>query len=225
MLGQEADLRVKLGQNRTKIGVDHEFENENKIKPEIAWNGGYILNPELVGKLGLPETYIGSPLGLIISDGRVLSLPLFNKAAMLISVQGLITIKRVNVSGGFDIFDNNTRIVFPPEAYNNRDKNTPLAYFDLMSDSKEIPGKGRVIVRLAGTRVKEIVKNSDKVQVIPVGLTLSFRQDMFPGDLVTLEKNLGFSLSGFEGIEHAVEAGPMLLSNGKMDINKNLLGE
>ena len=36
------------------------FEKQTGKKVEIAWNGGYILNAELVGKLGLPENYIGS---------------------------------------------------------------------------------------------------------------------------------------------------------------------
>ncbi|OQY45922.1 MAG: hypothetical protein B6240_07985 [Desulfobacteraceae bacterium 4572_87] len=32
-----------------------EYESISGKKARIAWNGGYILNPELVGKLGLPR--------------------------------------------------------------------------------------------------------------------------------------------------------------------------
>ncbi|MCK4699237.1 MAG: glycosyltransferase, partial [Bacteroidales bacterium] len=46
-----------------------EFEKREKRKVQVGWNGGYILNPELVGKLGLPESYIGSSLGLLIENG------------------------------------------------------------------------------------------------------------------------------------------------------------
>ena len=60
------------------------FKKQTGQTALIAWNGGYILNPELVGKLGLPETYIGSPLGLLISEGKMSSAPLFNKPALLI---------------------------------------------------------------------------------------------------------------------------------------------
>ena len=56
-------------------------------KVNIAWNGGYILNPELVGKLGLSGSYIGSPLGLLILDGKLKSPPLFNKPALLIYIK------------------------------------------------------------------------------------------------------------------------------------------
>ena len=62
-------------------GFCESFEKEYKKPAKIAWNGGYILNPELVGKLGLPESYIGSPLGMIITEHKILSTPLFNKAA------------------------------------------------------------------------------------------------------------------------------------------------
>ncbi len=202
----------------------NEFENDYKISPAIAWNGGYILNPELVGKLGLPETYIGSPLGMIISDHRVLSPPLFNKAAMLINSDGSIKIQRVNSSGGFEIFDKDFRIPFPPESYNNLNTDIPLAYFDLLGDLKEVPTKGRVIVRLAGARVKEVIDDVENVRVIPVGLTLSFRRDMFPEGLIIPGRDLGFTLNGLEDIEHAVEAGPMLLSGGKLNINMKTEG-
>jgi len=60
---------------------------------KVAWNGGYILNPELVGKLGIPEKFIGSPLGLIISNKKILSPPLFNKCAFLVLPDGTIKIK------------------------------------------------------------------------------------------------------------------------------------
>ncbi|HSH52031.1 MAG TPA: glycosyltransferase, partial [Bacteroidales bacterium] len=61
----------------------NDFEEENKHNVKIGWNGGYILNAELVGKLGLPESYIGSPLGLLITGQKVLSAPLFNKPALV----------------------------------------------------------------------------------------------------------------------------------------------
>jgi hypothetical protein len=201
-----------------------EFESTRKIVPEIAWNGGYILNPELVGKLGLPETYIGSPLGMIISENKVLTPPLFNKAAMLIYAGGKIQIKRVNLSDGFSVMGRKSKIKFPAESYNNTDTDVPLAYFDLLSDIREIPAVDRIIVRLAGSTIKEVIKNAVKVDVIPVGLTLSFRKNIYPADLMKVGSSLDFVLSGFEDVEHAVEAGPMLLSDGKININMKIEG-
>ena len=201
-----------------------EFEKKLKIPAKIAWNGGYILNPELVGKLGLPETYIGSPLGMIISEHRILSAPLFNKAAMLIYPEGKIEIKRVNVSEGIEVSAGKQKIKFTADAYNNADPGAPYAYYDLLYNSREIPAAGRVIVRLAGTRIKEVIRGTEKVSVIPVGLTLSFREDNFPEEFDEVNQELELTLNGMEGVEHAVEAGPMLLSKGRISINMKAEG-
>ena len=201
-----------------------EFEEKNRHRARIAWNGGYILNPELVGKLGLPETYIGSPLGMIITEGKMLSAPLFNKAAMLIYPDGKIGIKRMNASGGIEISAGSKRIKFPPGGYNSTDTKEPLAYFDLLSDKIEIPAESRVIVRLAGTRIKEVIRDAGKVSIIPVGLTLSFRKDVFPEEFGIVGTELNLVLPGMEGIEHAVEAGPLLLSGGRININMKAEG-
>ena len=64
-----------------------------------------MLNAELVGKLGLPESYIGSPLGLIISAGKVICPPLFNKPAFIIRPDGALNIKRVNSKQGLTVSD------------------------------------------------------------------------------------------------------------------------
>ena len=200
------------------------FEKKRKQKVKIAWNGGYILNPELVGKLGLPESYIGSPLGMIISDNRILSTPLFNKAAILIFPDGKIKIERVNVSGGMEIKKDKVSLVFPPDGYNAHNPDEPLQYYDLISDIQEIPSENRVIVRLAGNRIKEIIRETTNINIpiVPVGLTLSIRKDLFPDVLEEIEGELEIILPGMENVEHAIEAGPMLLSKGKycLDMNK-----
>ena len=67
--------------------VEH-FTSQKKCPSEIAWNGGYILNAELVGKLGLVESYIGTPLGLLVVDGKILCPPLFNKPAFCVDKKG-----------------------------------------------------------------------------------------------------------------------------------------
>jgi hypothetical protein len=206
------------GRTRRVTEFCEEFEKNHGNKARIAWNGGYILNPELVGKLGLPEAYIGSPLGLIISDYKILSLPLFNKAAMLILPDGTINIKRINSGGGFKILGSST-IEFSPDTYNNPDEDIPLSYFDLQYPDKQIPSRGRIMVRLAGTTVKEVIDGEKEIPIIPVGILLSFRKDTFPADEFKPGKDLKIILNGFENVEHAVEAGPLLLSDGKIDID------
>ena len=95
-----------------------EYESISGKKARIAWNGGYILNPELVGKLGLPETYIGSPLGLLMVDHDVKCPPLFNKPAFLIYENGRLDIQRVTSKNGFSISFENESMTFSAKQYN-----------------------------------------------------------------------------------------------------------
>ncbi|MDY6799866.1 MAG: phosphodiester glycosidase family protein [Bacteroidota bacterium] len=200
------------------------FEEENTKKVKIAWNGGYILNPELVGKLGLPESYIGSPLGLLISEGKVLSAPLFNKPALVFTKKG-VDICRVNCSKGICVSRGTVSVEFSQSQYNNEsDKKNP-AFFDLMYGKEEISAHGKIFVRLAGNVIKDIIKTKENqtVKIIPVGLTLAFPKDKFPtewkvGDEVELKIN------GLENINHAVEAGPMLIENGKLCLDMKIEG-
>ncbi len=198
-----------------------EFKKETGITASVAWNGGYILNPELVGKLGLPESYIGSPLGLIITHTKILSPPLFNKAAMLINKSGKITIQRVNCSRGIQIRVDNQTLEFGPDAYNCMDPGKDLAYFDLMSNKETLPGNGRIFIRLAGNVVKDVIfsNKDEEIPVVPVGLTLAFNRDIFPKRLDKIEKAVEIKINGLGDIEHAIEAGPMLLQQGAMTID------
>ena len=51
----------------------------------------------------MPETFIGTPLGLLISDKIIISPPLYNKAALLIYNDGRIDIRKVNSKNGITI--------------------------------------------------------------------------------------------------------------------------
>jgi len=204
----------------TVQGFVKEFERRSGKKAQIAWNGGYILNPELVGKLGLSENYVGSPLGLLIADGLMSSAPLFNKPALLIYQDGSIDIRRVNSSGGIQIKWRSSSIELDTKAYNSNNEQEDPAYFDLLHDQEFIDGHGRILIRLAGNRVKEIIrtKKGDRLPVVPAGLTLALRPEQLPegareGDV------LGMMLKGYEEIKHAIEAGPLLLEGGGISID------
>ncbi len=204
----------------------NDYEKKTNQKVEFAWNGGYILNPELVGKLGLPESYIGSPLGLLISDGKLECPPLFNKPALLVHQDGTIIIKRVNSAAGFSIKNGNEEIKFTAEQYNiTKPEKQKYCYYDLLYDKDFFNAKNRIIVRLAGNRVMEVIDftrnklKNYKVKSIPVGLTLSFHPDSFPKDLFQENKKLDILLNGFETIQYAVEAGPLLIKEGSINID------
>ncbi len=202
-----------------------ESNNSNAIN--LAWNGGYILNPELVGKLGLPGPYIGSPLGLLILDGKVKCPPLFYKPAFIIYKDGTIDILKVSCKNGFTINKGRHHLNFKAEGYNVPLDNMP-SYYDLSYEEESITGNGHVIVRLAGTTVKEIIETgkSQSVKIIPVGVTLSIPKEMFSSELFKLGKSVKLMLAEnvsdgipWENISYAIEAGPMLLENGESVID------
>ncbi|MFA8433935.1 MAG: phosphodiester glycosidase family protein [Marinifilaceae bacterium] len=200
-----------------------EFEKKRGKSARIAWNGGYILNPELVGKLGLPESYIGSPLGLLISEGKVISTPLFNKPALLIYPDGRIDIQRVKVADGIRIRAGNKMIEFSPENYNQCSKGG-ACYYDLMYEGDFIPAFGHVIVRLAGNTIKEVIRSQKSIQQIPVGLTLCIPESDFPEEWNEVGRELEIEIVGLDGIRHAIEAGPLLLDNGEPGLNMEIEG-
>jgi len=194
-----------------------EFEKRAKKKVRVGWNGGYILNAELVGKLGLPESYIGSPLGLLIENGEVKSLPLFNKPAFLVKKDGTLHMQRVNCSGGIEIVTGEEKIEFSEKQYNLTVPGDRVCYYDLNFEKKQIMGNGRTIIRIAGNTIKDIVytKKGEKVEIIPVGITLSFPAGSIPKILKEKEGKLNIKIKGLEEYVHGIEAGPMLVEKSK----------
>jgi hypothetical protein len=201
-------------QRVTKFVSD--FEKSHNIIAEIAWNGGYILNPELVGKLGLPEEYIGSPLGLLITDGKMKSAPLFNKPALLVSKDGSLEIRRVSSAGGITLEYNGNIIHISKKHYNIVNPGNEPAYYDLMFEKGKISGDGRVLLRLAGNIIKEVrkTKPGEKIDIIPVGITITLPPGKKYNLLYETEKEVDIKLEGLEEFEYGIEAGPLLLENG-----------
>ena len=213
------------GRPRTVSQFVKAFERQRGRRAQLAWNGGYILNPELVGKLGLAETYIGSPLGLLIAGGIMTSAPLFNKAALLVYKDGSMDIQRVNCSKGLRLKWRGHEIVFDSSAYNNAARGGLPAYYDLLYQENFIEGEGRTIIRLSGNVVKEVLPTGkeERVSMVPVGLTLALDPANVPenfllGDVVDL------GVPGLEEVKHAVEAGPLLLEDGKCGIDMEIEG-
>ncbi len=219
-----AAFTAGAGRKQVTAFID-EFQQASGKQVQIAWNGGYILNAELVGKLGLSETYIGSPLGLVISNGKILCPPLFNKPAFLVYEDGRLDIERVSSREGFTLSGGNAEVEFI--ACNPADP--PIdepCFYDLMYSEDTVPGKGRVIVRLAGNTIKEVIHSGkyQNIPVIPVGLTLSLPESLFPKSWGREGLNLQIRMSLGEGVLSAVEAGPMLVENGGCSIDMELEG-
>jgi hypothetical protein len=206
--------------NQTVPEFVEDFNRESGHRAQIAWNGGYILNPELVGKLGLPEDYIGSPLGLIISSGRLLCPPLYNKPAFLIHEDRTLSIRRVSCEAGLTLRMGRTVIELAPETRNLANPGPGPCFYDLLFDSAILPGDGRSLVRLVGNRIMEIVntKSGENPPVLPVGLVISFPADSVPRNW-EVGRALVCEIGGLEGIANAVEAGPLLLAEGDIAID------
>lgn len=206
---------------------EYKAETGFNKKVEFAWNGGYILNPELVGKLGLPETYIGSPLGLLIMETEVKCPPLFNKPAFIIYKNGNVDIQKVNSKNGFVISNNNESLEFTSKFYNTY-SNTNACYYDLTLPEETVQANGNVIVRIAGNTVKQILhtKASEEVKIIPVGITLSIPKEQFSNKIFIEEKEVKIEMLNspdsnidWNNISYAIEAGPMLLENGELAVD------
>ncbi len=210
---------------KTALEFAEDFNKTTGGNAKVVWNGGYILNPELVGKLGIPEKFIGSPLGLIISNKKVLSPPLFNKPAFIVLPDGTLKIYRVNSSKGITISDSSNIIVFSPETYNPKHHLNSPCFYDLLFPDDKLEGNGRILIRLMGNTVIDIIhtKENEAVTVLPVGLTLSFPQNQFPNKW-ELGMELNISMNDWEVIESAVEAGPQLLKEGEVCIDMELEG-
>ncbi|MCG8410911.1 MAG: phosphodiester glycosidase family protein [Bacteroidales bacterium] len=210
------------------------FSIKSSIKPKtvvdfiknldikIAWNGGYILNAELVGKLGLSEAYIGSPLGLIISNNKILCPPLYCKPAILFS-DDKIDIKRVSASAGISVSRGTMKINFRRNEYNSEAEEKSNRYYDLMYSKSEIETKGNIVVRLVGNVIKEIISNKPKVELIPVGLTLLIKKEDFTENW-KVNDELNIEIKGFENIKHAIEAGPLLINNSNIALDMKTEG-
>ena len=140
------------------------------------------MNTELVGKLGLPENYIGTPLGLFIEEGRMSSPPLYNKPALLVHKDGTLDIQRVNCSGGLVVSGGGEEIVFESSDYNVPGSPGRRTFYDLLYPQDYIDGNGKTIIRLAGNVIKEVLrtKAGERIPVIPVGITLVLEDKDIP---------------------------------------------
>jgi glycosyltransferase involved in cell wall biosynthesis len=222
-----AHIARKEPKNVPALVKEYKKKSKNPNKIELAWNGGYILNPELVGKLGLPETYIGSPLGLLIMNNKVFCPPLFNKPAFIIYKNGDVDIRKVNSKAGFTLMGKQKNLVFESNNYNEHSSSEPC-YYDLSYSEETIKGHGNIIIRIAGNTVKEIIKTKVKeaVPVIPVGITLSIPSALFSSDMFKEGMPLNIQLLEpetnpfkWDEISYAIEAGPMLVDEGQQILN------
>jgi hypothetical protein len=160
---------------------------------------------------------------MVCSNSKMHALPLYNKAAFLIHKDGRITLERANLYNGFSLSTkNNQSVNFLGDCRNNEKEKGPV-FYDLLYKNNVIKAKDRVLYRLVGNKVIERIEGETTIEVIPVGLVLSFPknedlQNIGPGSI------LNFVIKGLETVVDAIEAGPMIVSNNEVDIKMDLEG-
>lgn len=210
---------------KSVLAFAREYTDNTGLEVIAGWNGGYILNAELVGKLGLPEIYIGSPLGLLVLEGVVKCPPLFNKPAFIVYDDGHVVIERVNCSRGISVSRGTSRIIFDPDDYNELKEDQLHAYFDLVSSGEPLICPNKNVVRLAGNKVLEILAHpAEPVELLPVGITLVVDDEELKILDLEVGSELTITIKGMEAIRYAVEAGPLLVQNGNRELNMTAEG-
>ena len=208
--------------NDTVLSLTERFFKEStspRKETYIAWNGGYILNAELVGKLALSEKYIGSPLGLLIKNGQLLSLPLFNKPVLSFLDSGKVSIREANLTQGFTVgkIGEGSAFTFRATGHNNLINET-LCYFDLMFKQETVFNQNHIFYSISGNTIIKVIKDqSQEIILNPVGVSLAFPADQAPADWVEGTK-LTLNIAGWDNVINAIEAGPRLIRDGKESI-------
>ncbi|MCK4700302.1 MAG: phosphodiester glycosidase family protein, partial [Bacteroidales bacterium] len=137
---------------------------------------------------------------------------------------GTLYMQRVNCSKGIKIVKGEEKIDFTEKQYNLSTPGDKACYYDLNFVKKHIRGNGRTIIRIAGNTIKEIIstKKGERVEIIPVGITLSFPAGSIPEAMKEKEGKLSITIKGLEKYIHGIEAGPMLVERNKpcLDMQK-----
>lgn len=201
----------------TVLDLIQQHQQAGGAPAQLAWNGGYILNPELVGKLGLPEDYIGTPLGLLIDQGVVRALPLFNKPALAFCRDGSLQIREANLNKGLSVrVAGGEWLQFDGGDRNLTDAQRPV-YYDLMHGLDELPLAGRVAFRFAGRQIISVHQDQDSLPTLPVGLTVVVPAQQVPAGWVA-GAEVEYALPGWDEVSDAIEAGPKLVRDGQISI-------
>lgn len=207
----------------TVLDLITQFVKSGGGEPALAWNGGYILNAELVGKLGLPEDYIGSPLGLLIDQGRVRSLPLFNKPALGFTAEGGIVLKEANLVDGLSVgVPGGATLEFGVGDRNVLHADKP-SFYDLLADAETIDLRGRTAYRFAADRIISVHRAEDELAMLPVGLTVVVPSAAEPAGW-DAGAAVDYTLPAWEGVQDAIEAGPMLVRDSMESIEMDAGG-
>ena len=197
-----------------------------------AWNGGYIINRHVMQKNNFPKEVLGSPLGLMMIGGKVLSPPLFSRPVLSFDTNGRPHIARLTLDFPGSICTNNPsapQIAWQKNAINPEvPPHDDPAVYTLNYEKGSIPIEDRALLVLCGNRVAQILLPEDGLEVVPMqpmGLHVSVPLDRYYDELSDTyfegtEVQFDFAWSTFwQDMVDAVEAGPLLLRNNRIAID------
>lgn len=217
---------VSSKKNRTLPQFARALTRRYQERVLMGWNGGYILNNELVGKLRVSEHFTGTPLGFVVSNGRVLSLPLFNRPVFAVTKEGDVFIKKIQLDFPGRIYLGKKHIFSWKKKYINPTvvSKEEVAVYTPLAGLKKIPSAGRIIVVMGGRKIIRVLYPEDRlsgyVNFFPAGITfslpLSMRERMSlvkPNTEMRIQLDLEANSPWLE-VDEAMEGGPQLIEKG-----------
>lgn len=204
------------------------LENKTKKKVVMGWNGGYILNNELVGKLNLSEEYVGTPLSFVVANSKINSLPLYNRPIFAINKKGKIIIDKLKLNFPGKVIWKQ-KVLFGWDASCINPKIVPqnkVAVYTPLSGLDKIPTNNRILVVVGGRKILKIIHYDslgNQTPLFPAGCTFSLpisMKDQLNGLKENDEINFKLDLpSKWFNVTEALGAGPQLIDKGKILLN------
>jgi glycosyltransferase involved in cell wall biosynthesis len=238
-IGAKPTFQVQMARKQPEsvLAMARRFQGETGQHVAAAWNGGYVLNEEVVRRLGVSADLVGTPLGLLMTSGRIVSPPLFNRPALAVDRSGKLHIARISLDCPGSLRTQNPDSPAISWRKKQIDPSRPPAdepaVYTLRYPESTIDARDRVVMVLAGGAIHRIhypCREDGRVELSPVGLHVSVPADWFydEGRRFYFEgTRLSFDLSWpsfWDRIVDAVEAGPLLLRNGRVCINLHVEG-
>lgn len=216
-------LEISPKRWRLKVVAVHDLPLDQRTLPAIAerhgarygTNGGFYLPVE---HEQVSPTRFGEPVGLLVSDGRVLNPPTIKRSALLMDENGKIDIWRLGPIG-LKLRIGQARI----HAHKINSVNVQPGEIVLYTSSyrKALP-RAPLMIAIVGRRVIDVAEN--RPLSIPLnGLLLAVNSGPAPlGALANIEPNneVAYELPPMRGlgrIDAAIAGGPALLTDGQRD--------
>ena len=198
----------------------------------LITNGGFFITQKLIRKNNLPPSVLGTNLGLMIRDGKIVSPPLFNKTCFFQMKDGKIVIEKATINqhggiwnanagaeNGFFWDDNTINLDSQTIAEHESELKDKILLYTPMFNRSHLPQyalNDRVILQVAGNRVVSIDYSPAQFSPLICGICLSIPTDIFNrfAHFYQLDSQVQYRLNlavDPDSVQTALEAGPGLI--------------